>query len=129
MVEPWLTMVDHGLVNHGRKHGSHHGWSSVNQCQPWFNHGWPWLTMLPWLMFRLGSPAINIELIVKPINMVNNLNMIYCNNGNGYFSPLRCHRIINTWSILTNEVSKLLWYIFRLHSVFQFEQWLIVLIL
>ena len=24
-----------------------------------------------------------IELIVKPINMVNNLNMIYCNNGNG----------------------------------------------
>ena len=31
-------------------------------------------------------PAINIELIVKPINMINNLNTIYCNNRNGYFA-------------------------------------------
>ena len=61
--------------------------------------------------------------------MVNNLNVIYCNNGIGYSSPLRHHRIINTWSILTNEVSKLLWFNFLLHAVFTFEQWLIVLIL
>ena len=53
MVNHGGTMVDHGLANHGWKHGSHHGWSLVNHCQPWFNHGWPWLTMLPWLMFRL----------------------------------------------------------------------------
>ena len=66
---------------------------------------------------------------VKPINVVSNLNMIYCNNGIGYFSPLRRHKIINTWSILTNEVSKLLWFNFLLHAVFTFEQRLIVLIL
>ena len=66
------------------------------------------------------------EFIVKPISMVNNLNMIYCNNGIGYFSPLRCHRIISTWSIFTNEVSKLLWYNFLLHALFTFAQWLIV---
>ena len=40
---------------------------------------------------------------IEPINMVNT---IYCNNGNRYFAPLRHHRIINTWSSLTNEVSK-----------------------
>ena len=45
---------------------------------------------------------------IEPISMVNTM---YCNNGNGYFSPLIRHRIINTWSILTNEVSKLLWFI------------------
>ena len=63
---------------------------------------------------------------IEPIGMVNT---IYCNNWNGYFSPLRPHRIINTWSILTNDVSKLLWFNFLLHAVFTFKQWLIVLIL
>ena len=65
---------------------------------------------------------------IEPISMVNT---IYCNNGNGYFSPLSRHRIINTWSILTNEVSKLLWFNSLLHAVFffKFEQWLTVLIL
>ena len=38
------------------------------------------------------------------------------------FSPLRRHRMINTWSILTNEVSKLLWFNFLLHAVIIFEQ-------
>ena len=65
MVEPWLTMVDHGLANHGWKHGSHHGWSLVNHCQPWFNHGWPWLTMLPWLMFRLGYNFLFSPLLIS----------------------------------------------------------------
>ena len=46
-----------------------------------------------------------MHLNIEPISIANTT---YCNNGNGYFSPLRCHRIINTWSILTNEVSKLL---------------------
>ena len=63
---------------------------------------------------------------IEPISMVNT---IYCKNGNGYFSPLKRHRIINTWSILTNEVSKLLWFNSLPHGVFTFEQWLIVLIL
>ena len=63
---------------------------------------------------------------IKPISMVN---MIYCNNGNGYFSPLRHHRIINTWSMSTNEVSQLLWFNFLLQVVFTFERWLIVLLL
>ena len=63
---------------------------------------------------------------IEPISMVNT---IYCNNGTGYFSHLRHHRIISTWSILTNEVSKLLWFNFLLPAVFTFEQWLIVLIL
>ena len=63
---------------------------------------------------------------IRPISMVNT---IYCNHGNVYFSPLRHHRIINTWSILTNEVSKLLWFNSLLYAVFTFEQWLIVLIL
>ena len=59
-----------------------------------------------------------IHHIIEPISMVNT---IYCNNWNGYFSPLRRHRIINIWSILTNEVSKLLWFNFLLHAVITFE--------
>ena len=74
-----------------------------------------------------GWKVINIiHHNVEPISMVNT---IYCNNGNGYFSPLRRHRIINTWLILTYEVSKLLRLNVLLHVVFTFEHWLIVLIL
>ena len=36
---------------------------------------------------------------VEPISKVST---IYCNNENGYFSPLRRHRMINTSSILIN---------------------------
>ena len=71
-------------------------------------------------------PVMNIELIVKPISVVN---MIYCNNENGYFAPLRCHRIISTSSVVTNEVSKLLWLNFLMIFFSTFKQWLIVLIL
>ena len=53
----------------------------------------------------------------KPISIANTT---YCNNGNGYFSPLRYHKIINTWSILTNEVSKLLWLNILSYAVFTF---------
>ena len=63
---------------------------------------------------------------IKPVNMVN---AIYCNDGSGYFVPLRCQRIFNIWSIVTNEVSKLLWLNFLLFAFFTFEQGLIVLIL
>ena len=81
---------------------------------------------------HIGKSSLRIKegigLIVKPSNMVNSLNIIYCNNGNRYFSPLRCHRIINTWSISINWVSKLMWFNPLLHAVFTFEHWLIVLI-
>ena len=56
---------------------------------------------------------------IEPISMVNT---IYCNNGNGYFLPLRNHGIVNTRSLLANEVSKLFWFNFLLHAVFTFEQ-------
>ena len=82
---------------------------------------WDYVRKSAWGDKWFKVPAIDIELIVRPINMVNNLNMIYCNNGNGYFSPLRRHNIINTWSILTNEVSKLSWFNFLLNAVFTFE--------
>ena len=68
-----------------------------------------------------------VQLIHHNIEPISIVNTIYCNNGNGYFSPLRRHRIINTWSILINQVSKLLWLNFLLHAVFTFGQWLIVL--
>ena len=40
-----------------------------------------------------GSNHIYLHHNVEPISKVNTIN---CNNGNGYFSPLRCHRITNT---------------------------------
>ena len=63
-----------------------------------------------------------VQIIHHNVEPISKVNRIYCNNGNGYFSPLRCHRMINTWSISTNEVSKLLWFNFLLHAVITFEQ-------
>ena len=63
-----------------------------------------------------------VQIIHHNVEPISKVNTIYYNNGNGYFSPLRRHRMINTWSVLTNEVSKLLWFIFLCHAVITFEQ-------
>ena len=70
-----------------------------------------------------------VQIIGHNIESNNMANTNYCSNGNRYCAPLRCHRIINTWPIMTNEVSKLLWFNFILYFFPHLNNDLYVLIL